>query len=255
MTVTSSSLNVENIGKEGYPLIMLHGWGQSLINIKPLGELLARSSLIHLIDLPGFGSSTPPDSVWSAFDYADRIVQYMDEHQIAQADFFGHSFGGKVAMCIAIRYPNKVRRLVLAGSSGLMKKRNLAQKCRFHAIKWSGKTLKWVDRCLGLELFATHFAPRYGSSDYQKAGRMRPILVKSVNEDLSREIVKIRAPTLIIWGEQDTETPPEMANRLHHLIKHSQVLLLPYKGHSPFHDVGAHLCAYHMIPFLAGNPT
>jgi pimeloyl-ACP methyl ester carboxylesterase len=245
-----SPLYAEQLGNGGTPLLMLHGWSQSLQQLKPLGELLIASSQVHLVDLPGFGSSKAPDGVWSAFDYADRLIAYLDEHNIPQADLFGHSFGGKVAMCAAIRYPNRVRRLVLAAPSGLFRHRTLLQQCRFKMIKWSGKALKMLDRCCGSQLFSTYFVPRYGSKDYQQAGHMRSILVRSVNEDLSSEIGSIQASTLIIWGEQDSETPPEMAHRLQSLIPSSHLLLLPYKGHNLFHDVGAHLCAYHILPFL-----
>jgi len=67
-------------------------------------ELLAFEAQVHLIDLPGFGSSTLPDGGWDTNQYADRILR-MDEQGLEQVDLLGHSFGGRVAIRLASRYP------------------------------------------------------------------------------------------------------------------------------------------------------
>ncbi len=244
-------VHIENKDHPTHPLFMLHGWGQSLDMLLPLGKLLAKRSPTYLLDLPGFGKSGLPDAVWSSFDYADRLVAYMDENHIDQADFLGHSFGGKIALSFAIRYPQRIRRLVVIAASGLPRQRTLLEKCRRQTIRWMGKGIKKFDHLASSDYYTSYFSQRFGSADYRQAGKMRPILVRSVNEDLSPCIPQIRAPTLLIWGEQDTETPPEMAHRMHNLIPSSTILLLPHKGHMPFQDVGAHLCAYHIMPFLS----
>jgi pimeloyl-ACP methyl ester carboxylesterase len=245
-------MHVEKMGKEtGSPLFLLHGWDQTHEKLRPLGELISSHSPTYLVDLPGFGKSGLPDGVWSSFDYADRLISYMDEYNISKADFLGHSFGGKIAMSLALRFPERVRRLVLLSPSGLLRQRSFLNRCRFQGIKWTGKALKLWDRTVGSRLFTTYFVPRFGSADYLKAGVLRPILVRSVNEDLSRQIPKIDKPTLILWGEKDSETPLDMAYRLHSLISDSSLLIFPHKGHQLFQEVGAHLCAYHIIPFLS----
>lgn len=246
-------LNVERISTKGDPLLMLHGWGKSLETMRPMGELLAPHAQVHLIDLPGFGRSEIPESSWSAFDYAARILKYMDQEKIATADIAGHSFGGKVALCFALRYPDRIKKLVLMASAGLKRSPTLLRQLKLSTLKYGGKALKLIDRSFDSQLFSEYFTPRFGSADYQQAGALRPILVRSVNEDLSSEIPNIRAPTLLLWGENDTETPPEMAYRLQKLLPQSRLILLPHKGHLLFQDVGAHLCTYYMLPFLQ-NP-
>jgi pimeloyl-ACP methyl ester carboxylesterase len=246
-------LHTETLNSDGFPLLLLHGWGQSVDSVKPLGELLTRSSQVHLIDLPGFGRSPAPEHAWSAFDYADRIIHYLDKKNIGQVDLAGHSFGGKVALCRAIRYPDRVRRLVRIATSGIRKQKSLVQKLRSFALKWSGKGLKLIDKKFKTELFTHHFAPRFGSPDYQKAtGVMRSVLVRSVNEDLSPLLKKVKASTLLLWGEQDTETPFEIAHRLNQMIPGSRLIPLAHKGHYPFEGVGFHLCAYQITNFLGG---
>lgn len=246
-------LYTDRIQGNGPPLLMLHGWGMSLEDIKPLGHLLSPQADIHLVDLPGFGHSPYPGEVWNSFQYANRLVAYLNENNIDQIDLLGHSFGGKVALSLANLYPTRVRKLILIATSGLIRQRNVQQYCRFMAIKLLGKNLKYFDSLFGTKLFFDYFAPRFGSADYKKAGAMRQILVKSVNEDLSKQIATIKTPTLILWGEKDEETPPEVAHRLHKLIKNSTLLLLPGKGHWLYRDVGAHLCAHYIAPFLRGQ--
>lgn len=244
-------LHVEKVAGNGYATLILHGWGHSLAQVKPLGQLLAPTCDVHLVDLPGFGRSTPPPTVWSAWDYADRIIAYCDEKQLHQIDLIGHSFGGKVAICMALKYPQRVRRLALIGASGLKRHRPALQRLRMVAIKMVGKFIKLIDHFCGLHLFVNYFSNRFGSPDYRQAsGVMRAILVRSVNEDLSNVVHKIVQPTCLLWGELDTETPLEVAYRLHANIKGSKLYLLKYQSHQAFLDMGAHLCAYHLLPFL-----
>lgn len=243
-------MNTETLGRASSPpLIMLHGWGQSLTQLKPLAELLSSRYYIHLIDLPGFGLSQPPTNVWGTMDYAKQLLTYMDENRISKASFLGHSFGGKVSLQIAATHPEKVENLILIAASGMRKKRTFFNQCYFKAIGWTGKVIKAIDRVCHTSLFANTFIPRFGSADYKNSGSMRPILVRTVNEDFSDQFPQITAKTLLIWGKDDTETPYEIGQRLHEKIPHSQLLIFPHKGHEPFQGVGAHLCAYHILRF------
>lgn len=229
---------------------MLHGWGQDSSKLRYLAEKLSQECKVHLIDLPGFGKSDMPDGVWNSFDYAQRIVDYLDEENIVKANFLGHSFGGKVVLSLAIQYPTRIGRIVLLAPSGIRPRRSLRQKCRLKLIKWTGKIAKFFDYLLSTQIFSSVFIPRFGSLDYKKAGPLRPILVRSVSEDLSPLLKKIVAPTLILWGDKDTETPREMGMRMERLISQSTLLTFPYHGHDLFKDTGAHLCAFHISPFL-----
>jgi pimeloyl-ACP methyl ester carboxylesterase len=136
-------------------------------------------------------------------------------------------------------------------SSGLKKKRSLSEKLHFLSIRALGKTIKCIDRFMGTSLFHEKFSPRFGSTDYKNVqGVMREIFVKSVNEDISPFLKSIKAPTLILWGANDTETPPEMAVRLNSSISHSKMFLFPYKGHYLHEDSGSHLCTSYVEAFL-----
>lgn len=231
-------------------LILLHGWGHTSESLRPLARLLSKTHQPTLIDLPGFGKSPVPQDLWSAFDYATRIKDFMDARGISQSDFLGHSFGGKVALSMAIKYPERVRSLILMASSGLHRNRTFLQRCRIKGIKAAATGCKLIDKTCGTTLYASKFIPAFGSADYKNAGVMRPILVKSVNEDYTQYLSSVTAKTLLLWGENDTETPPEVGKRFHKALQNSSFILMPNKTHQPFDDVGSHLCAHYILQFF-----
>ena len=246
-------LFVERLGVKGPHVIILHGWGCSIEQMRPLGELLSHKMQVHLIDLPGFGRSTTPEETWSSFDYAQRLVRYLKEKNILSAHLVGHSFGGKVAMSMAKDYPVTVSTLTLLASSGLKRSRSLKDKVRMKAIVLAGTLFKAIDNTCGSSLFETKIAQRYGSPDYRNAGPMRPILVKSVNEDLSETAKAIKQPTLLLWGENDVDTPPTMGRRFHELISGSTLYVFPGKNHHLYQEGGSSLCASYILPFIANQ--
>jgi len=231
---------------------MLHGWGQTLESLLPLGELIRPWARVHLIDLPGFGASSMPEGDWDTSQYAKRILSYMDYNGLKQVDLLGHSFGGRVAIGLASKYPDRVRRLVLINSAGLLPRRSPVQKLGMGWIKWLGVALSLLSSFFGPGLKEWHIQ-RYGSEDYKNAGPLRGTLVKTVTEDLTHDASEIKAPTLLIWGEQDTTIPLEMGCRFQCLIAGSKLVQLPGKDHYPFQGDGAHLCAYYVIDFIKAN--
>lgn len=244
---------LEKIGSSGPFLIMLHGWGQSLQALKPLAELLSASYQVILFDLPGFGKSAPPSDAWDSFQYAEYLMKTIQGLGIQRFSVLGHSFGGKVAMSLVVSFPTHVDSLILIAASGLKRKRTFINALRFYAIRALGKVVKRSDKLLGTNWFSTYFVERFGSKDYKQASQMRGVLVKSVNEDFTPHLAKIHVPTLLLWGELDQETPPDIAERLNRHIKRSTLHMFPNKDHYLFQECGAHLAAYYIRPFLKEN--
>ncbi len=240
-------LNTFSLQGTGRSVVMMHGWGRKLDDLLPLGEILKTKSTPILVDLPGFGESTAPESVWSTFDYGKYIIDQIKEEKI---DLLGHSFGGKIALSMAIKYPERVNKLILIATSGLKKRRTFFEKIKFSSIRTLGKMIKAFDKLFSTKYFETKFTPRFASLDYKNAGIMKPILVKSINEDFSSEIDKIKCKTLILWGEKDTETPPEIAFKLNKFIPGSKLIMFPYHGHDIIDPTSSHLLAKYILPFL-----
>ncbi len=242
-------LNTVQLGNSDRPIVMLHGWGQNLQSLQPMGELLAYKDKVHIIDLPGFGKSPPPPEDWDTTQYADRICQYLDDNGIAQADMLGHSFGGRVSIRLAHKYPHRVRSITLINSGGLQRQRTFKQSLRSQWVRNMRNSFK-LSPLYRNELLTWH-TQKYGSRDYLNAGAMQGTLVKTVGEDVTEIVKQIPAPVLLLWGEADTETPVEMGHRYHSLFPNSQLITIPNRDHFMFQAEGAHLCAYYVDKFLS----
>ncbi len=235
---------------------MLHGWGRSLDALRPLGELLANQYRVVLVDLPGFGlSPIPPEASndgggWDTRQYAERVKQLLDQLSIDSCILVGHSFGGRLSVQLAARYPHLVKALILIGSHGLSRQRPPLEEVRIRVIRFLVACAKKIDGLIGTRLFAHYFAPKFGSADYKAAGDLRKTLVKTVNEDLQAQARAITSPALLLWGSKDTATPTDLAYKYHSLIADSELQIFPDKGHEPFSDVGSHLCATYIERFL-----
>lgn len=247
-------------GPDAHTIVLLHGWGKNVEILRPLGELLVTDlSKVLLIDLPGFGNSPLPHDAsnegggWSTDDYATVVYDYLKQSGLERFTLVGHSFGGRISVRIAAKHPESVASLVLIGSHGIPPERSRVEAAKLWAIRKAVGISKWLDGQLGLETFTRYFAPRFGSVDYKMAGDLRKTLVKTVNEDLSELASRIQCPTLLLWGEQDRQTPLSIAQKFRLLIKNSTLMTFPHKGHEPYLDVGSHLLAQYINRFLQDN--
>jgi len=221
---------------EGRPVVLLHGWGTSGDSLAGVAKALEDRFRVYVIDLPGFGWTPPPPEAWGTRDYASHVEAFMDRAGIPSAGILGHSFGGRIALALAAQSPHRVRRLVLVASAGIR-------------ARWGiGYTLKVAAGQLGKQLFSlpvwgrlgdrivSAVSERVGSRDYRNAGRMRPILVRVVNEDLRSILFSICAPTLIIWGDGDREIPRSSMEIMAEGIQGSRLEIIEGTGHFPFVD-------------------
>ena len=200
------------------PVVLLHGWGQNIQMMKPVGDFLSRNNRVIIIDLPGFGESPEPDSIWTLYDYAKAINELLTGINVNNPILIGHSFGGKISLLYASIYGCK--KLILLGSPFKKEIQKLSLKTKIL------KSLKKVPMLNKLEETAKKYV---GSKDYRDASPvMRKILVEHVNLDITEEIKKVKCPTLIIWGTNDAAVPLERAYELEKLIDDSAVI--EYEG-------------------------
>ena len=184
------------------PVLALHGWGRDR---RDLLEPLAGFEVMA-VDLPGFGASPPPPSGWGAAEYAAAVAEMTAEAGGGPHVAVGHSFGGRVAVCLAADHPDRVSGLVLAGvplwRSGPAPRPALG----YRAVR----ALARLGVVSPSRLEAAR--RRHGSSDYQAAGPvMREVLVRVVNEDYRDRLARIRQPAALVWGERDAAAPAQIA--------------------------------------------
>jgi len=210
----------DQIGTGSIDIVLLHGWGQNMEMMRPLAKKLNGDYRITFLDLPGFGSSSEPESGIDIFLYTSIIEEFLNKLGIYNPVMIGHSFGGRIAIIYASR--NKTNKVVLFGAPCIRKYKETSKE-KFL------KSLKKIPFTKNLVEIAKNYI---GSIDYKKASPvMREVLVKTVNQDLSECAKKIMVPTLLIWGTEDTASPIGDAKELEKLLKDGALISLPGATH------------------------
>ena len=188
------------------PVLMLHGWGCDCNTMHLAIDALSASRRVISLSFPGHGNSSRIPEVWGIEDYTAITLKFMDSLNIANADVVAHSFGGRVAICIASEHPERINKLVMTGAAGIKPRRTL----KYYFKVYSYKLIKRIWKLFGRD--TEKLAAKRGSADYQKLSPVeRATFSKVVNTDLRKKLKSVKAPTLLLWGDSDTETPIYMA--------------------------------------------
>lgn len=148
-------------------------------------------------DFPGFGKSAPPSAAYSVGDYSRWLEEFVAAAGLVRPHILAHSFGARVALKYLDGRPERADKLILTGGAGLVKPR-------------SRDYLRKVRRYRRVKKFFPKFAERhFGSEEYRALPPlMKESYKKIVNEDLKSCAARIRNRTLLVYGREDTVTPP-----------------------------------------------
>lgn len=236
------SAHVEIIG-QGQPLVMLHGWGMHSGVWQPLIKKLSAQYMLYLVDLPGMGNSRPLEP-YHLHALADEVAQVIP----GVSDVLGWSLGGLVAQRIALNQPDRVKRLVLVGSS----------PCFVNKAGWDSGI-----EPSNFETFAENVNSDYKATILQfltlqcmKADDARSTLKQLrasfntrptptqttlhralqvlLDSDLRDEIANIRKPTLLIHGDRDTLAPVQAAHWMMQQLPQGFLRVISGSAHAPF---------------------
>ncbi len=220
---------------EGEPVLILHGWGCSKDTVQSITEHIAKTHRAYALDMPGFGETPPPNEVFGIEQYTQVVEKFCRKLNIENPILIGHSFGGRISILFSSR--NQTSKVMLVDAAGIVPKRTLKYHIKVRSYKIYKKLLPLFVGKQEAERRIEERRNRSGSADYRAAqGIMRAIFVKIVNEDLKYVMPKIKAPTLMIWGELDTATPLSDARTMEKLIKGSGVAVMKGCGHYSFLD-------------------
>jgi pimeloyl-ACP methyl ester carboxylesterase len=249
----------------GPPVVLVHGIASSVYSWADVIPALAESHDVIALDLPGFGGSDIPPPGFSAARYVTVLRGFLDALGLARVRLVGHSLGGAVASAFAAAEPERVERLVLVDAAGF----NLAPEDRPWLLRvggWPGVApvlealpLRRRTVALGLrqvfhddarvtpERVEEYAAPffRPGASRFM-AGLLRDARALGLPEAIGR----IRAPTLVVWGDDDRWVPLTDADRFVAAIPGSRKEVIPATGHIPQEERPAELVAV-LKEFLA----
>lgn len=263
ITVAGTRLHVRDTGPRGAPaapvVVLLHGFGSSLHTWEPWALALAAGHRVIRFDLPGSGLSAPD----ATGDYTDArslqlLTALLDQLGVPQASVVGHSIGGRIAWKFAAAFPGRVRKLVLIAPDG------------FASPGFAYGQAPEVPAVMGLMRYALpkpllrmNLAPAYAQPDrlldatltryhdLMLAPGSRDALLarlrQTVLDDPLPMLRRIRAPTLLLWGERDQMIPFANAADYAGAITNARVVAVPDAGHVPFEE----LPQASLVPVLA----
>lgn len=239
---------------EGQPLLLLHGLVGSGGNWRQNIGSLARCASVYAIDLFNMGKSQRvPGLDASLAATADRIVAMMDVLGLPVADIAAHSHGGAIAMMLAARHPDRVRKLILFAPA------NPFCDAGRHLIRfYTTRTGAWFARripALPRMLHATALGRMYGDPARVAEGTLETYtdgitipgtvdhvlrIVAGWYDDmrsLRLELAKLASkPALFIWGDRDRAVTLPSGERLQRMMPMSKLMVIPGVGHLPFEE-------------------
>lgn len=176
-------------------------------------------------DLKGFGQNEDMPYPYSLDDYVESVKEYLYQNGVNKPHVVAHSFGARIVIKLASVNPDFFDKIVITGGAGLKPKPNLIKSVKRGVFK------------LLKPLFGKEKLKSFYSTEYLALSPvMRQSFIKIVNEHLDNLAPLIKNPTLLIYGEKDTETPLYMAKRLNGYINNSKLSVYKDAGHFAFID-------------------
>ncbi len=223
----------------GKPVILVHGLGGSIeswtYNIGPL----SKHRRVVALDLPGFGQSDKPAMSYSVEFYRNFLGKLMQHLNIARASILGSSLGGQIGAEVAIGRPDLVDRLVLVSPAGALPRSFKASPALKRYLRvTTARSVQEVKQAL----HAVDNKPV--KSSYAKmvfetisAPNAREAFLSALKQSgaaprLDRRLVRIRSPTLLLWGKQDIMIPAKFVDPFVQM-KNCRVVMLEHCGHRP----------------------
>jgi len=222
-------INYERQGS-GKKLILLHGWADSLKGMSILTSALSKNYDVINIDLPGFGGSQTPKTDWNLADFGHFLAQFIQKINLGDIyALIGHSNGGAVAIKAIAAGDITPHKLVLLSSAGIRSDKKSGLK----AVRLATKAAKLASLPLPSATRKKLRHKLYDSlgSDLLTAENMSGSFKKVVAEDLSPAAAGLKLPTLLIYGEEDDQTPVMDGELYHQLIKGSTLEVITGAGH------------------------
>ncbi len=241
----------------GFPVVLIHALGMSVRSWDPIVPELSRRYEVIAYDWRGHGRSEKVVAEYSLSCLAQDLEALLDGLGCPQAFLIGLAVGAMIAQQAALDHPEMVAGLVLAGSlSGLEQTGVEYMESRASTVEQEGMRAvvnTTIERCFAPGFAETHrevmrtFRGEYLANDplaYAEASRM----VARLNA--TRRLEEIRCPTLLLAGEMDSLSPPEVSRNIQRRIEKSQLEVIPRVGHFSAIESPDRFVA-HVLTFLA----
>jgi pimeloyl-ACP methyl ester carboxylesterase len=213
----------------GEPVLLLHGLLGDMHQWEASMESLAEACRPLALSMPIFDPRLADASIGGL---AQHVVRFLDALDLSRAVIAGNSLGGRVALEVALRHPERVGGLVLAGSSGLGG-RGFARTPHRPTPEVVRRRIEQAVHDAALVTPAWVQAVRSLVTTRPTAGRFVRFARAATRDDVAERLGALRAPTLIVWGREDRITPLPQGERFHASIAGSQLWVLTPCGHLP----------------------
>lgn len=221
---------------EGEPIVLLHGLFGALSNFSDLVEYFRPHYKVIVPLLPLFELDILHTSVGGLQKHIHKFLEHKDYKDI---HLLGNSLGGHVALVYVLKHPERVKSLILTGSSGLFEngmgdtypkrgdKEFIRRKTELTFYDPKMATDELVDEVYGIV------------NDRLRAIKIIALAKSAIRNNLGEELTQITKPTLLIWGNNDTITPPFVGREFRKLIPNSELHIIDHCGHAPMMEVPA----------------
>lgn len=221
-------------------VVLVHGAFISSRYMVPVAERLADRCTVYAPDLPGYGNSGRPARLPSVAGYADILTRWMDAVGIARAALIGNSFGCQIVANLAVRYPDRVTRIILVGPTVDPARHTLVQQGARLLLDGTREPRRYLRLLLGNCL-------KIGLREGVQLARV--VLADHIEDNLPR----LAVPTLVVRGERDPLVPQRWAEEATRLLPSGHLVVIPRVAHVAHYDAPDAFVAI-ACPFLATVP-
>ena len=215
---------------QGEPLILLHGLFGALSNFEGLTEHLKHTHKVVVPLMPLFELDILHTSVGGLAKYLHKFIEAKGYENI---HLLGNSLGGHVALIHLLKHPEKIKSLILTGSSGLFENGmgdTYPRRGDYDYIKKKTEVTFYDPKTATKELVDEVFEI---TRNRLKVIKIIALAKSAIRHNLGEELNNVKQPTLLIWGNNDTITPPFVGREFQRLIPNSELHFIDKCGHAP----------------------
>lgn len=238
MNIYVNGLNINyEVSGEGKTVILLHGWLCSLETMKPIAQALEKKFKVYNVDLPGFGKSDMLQETYNTNMFGDFLNNFIEQLKIHNPILIGHSNGGRTIINYAGRKLGKIDKIVLIDSAGIKPKRTIGYYVKVYTFKFLKKFLSVFPNVEMFNNIRERVIGKFGSSDYKNSSEvLRRTMSTIINEDQTEILKNINVPTLLLWGENDEDTPLTDGKLMEENIQDAALVTIKNAGHFSYID-------------------
>lgn len=230
-TINNITFYYEKHGSSDKTILILPGWGNTRETFRYMINTFKEMYTIYILDYPGFGKSPIPTKDLTIYDYTELIIEFMKEQKIINPIVIAHSFGGRITTLLSGYYKIKLDKLILIDIAGIKPKKKLKTLLKEKTYKFLKKIIKLLPK-LHQETYLQKLLKLFASSDYSSLPQgMHQTFKNIISVDLTNHFKAIDNEVLLLWGNEDMDTPLSQAYKIKTLVKNSALIILKNAPH------------------------